>query len=474
MLDYGKATRRRYSHSATGIPSRARAAVARVSRPRPPAPPTGRRSPAKLTVAVTPRPHSTSRPPAPLDRRLRVPPRQGRRRQVDGRRRARGCSPRARPARDRRRGEPGRGDVSRALGRERAPASPRRELAPGLFTISIDPRAGAGGVPRDQLPVRALAERLSSSRTFGYVAAATPGLRELLTIGKIWELAQPQRRTPGRRALRPRGRRRPGDRPRPRAADAPRTFAAAAAVGPIARQARDPRHARDPGRTALAGRGDARPRPPSTRRSHLRDALRAELGLELDAVVVNAVEPRRFSRSRRGALLSAAASRSASRPRRSPAARCAPRARPRRARAPSRRSVARLRRALDRAPVALPHLFAAALGRRRSASWPRARGSAVTLGARRDARRGHEPERRLEGSALHLRRRGRSRQDDHRRPRSRSAWRGAGSASRWSRSTRRRGSRPRSGSRSSTTSRAWSTRRCSPPTASSCAASCGR
>ena len=32
---------------------------------------------------------------------------------------------------------------------------------------------------------------------FAYLAAATPGLRELLTVGKVWELAQPERRTPG-------------------------------------------------------------------------------------------------------------------------------------------------------------------------------------------------------------------------------------------------------------------------------------
>src|SRR4051794_41263841 len=49
----------------------------------------------------------------------------------------------------------------------------------------------------DQLPVRALADLLSSSRAFTYLAAATPGMRELLTAGKVWELAQDRRRTPG-------------------------------------------------------------------------------------------------------------------------------------------------------------------------------------------------------------------------------------------------------------------------------------
>ncbi len=84
----------------------------------------------------------------------------------------------------------------------------------------------------DQLPVRPLAERLASSRTFGYLAAATPGLSELLAMGKVWELAQPQRRTPGSE---------PYDLVIVDAhatghgvalLQAPRTFAAAASVGP--------------------------------------------------------------------------------------------------------------------------------------------------------------------------------------------------------------------------------------------------
>ena len=35
---------------------------------------------------------------------------------------------------------------------------------------------------------------LFRSRIFSYLAAATPGLRELVTIGKIWEVAQPDRK----------------------------------------------------------------------------------------------------------------------------------------------------------------------------------------------------------------------------------------------------------------------------------------
>ncbi len=46
-----------------------------------------------------------------------------------------------------------------------------------------------------QLPVRAMGDLLYRSKIFSYLAAATPGLKEMVTIGKIWELAQPQRKT---------------------------------------------------------------------------------------------------------------------------------------------------------------------------------------------------------------------------------------------------------------------------------------
>src|SRR6476659_1433363 len=45
-----------------------------------------------------------------------------------------------------------------------------------------------------QLKVRAMRDMLFRSRIFSYLAAATPGLKELVTIGKIWELAQLDRK----------------------------------------------------------------------------------------------------------------------------------------------------------------------------------------------------------------------------------------------------------------------------------------
>ena len=42
---------------------------------------------------------------------------------------------------------------------------------------------------------------LGSSRLFHAFAMATPGMRELLSMGKVWELAQLERRTTRRRAV---------------------------------------------------------------------------------------------------------------------------------------------------------------------------------------------------------------------------------------------------------------------------------
>ena len=70
---------------------------------------------------------------------------------------------------------------------------------------------------RHQLKSGALAGVLGHSRIFQYLTAAAPGVTELVTIGKVWDLAQLERRT-RRLGLRRRDRGRARDRPRPGAA----------------------------------------------------------------------------------------------------------------------------------------------------------------------------------------------------------------------------------------------------------------
>jgi Mrp family chromosome partitioning ATPase len=185
-----------------------------------------------------------------------------------------------------------RDDVSRALGGE---GLQEEELAPGLHHLSIDPEHVMELYLADQLPSRALADLLASSRTFSYLAAATPGMRELLTVGKVWELAQKDRRTPGARPYDLVVLDAPATGHGVAILSAPRTFAQAARVGRIARQGRTiAAMVCDPARTGVVA--VARPEEmPVNETLSLQDALRDELGLEISLVVANAVLRPRFT-----------------------------------------------------------------------------------------------------------------------------------------------------------------------------------
>jgi anion-transporting ArsA/GET3 family ATPase len=63
------------------------------------------------------------------------------------------------------------------------------ELAPGLWTISIDPEHATEEYLATQLKVRPVVEMLTRSRAFTNFAQAAPGLAELVTLGKTWSLA---------------------------------------------------------------------------------------------------------------------------------------------------------------------------------------------------------------------------------------------------------------------------------------------
>src|SRR4051812_4673047 len=128
-----------------------------------------------------------------------------------------------------------RDDVSRVLG---GTGVHEDELAPGLHHISIDPEEAMEEYVADQLSSRALADVLLQSRGFSYFAAATPGLRELLTVGKVWELAQEDRRTPGAEPYDLVVLDAPATGHGVAILAAPRTFADAAVMGRIARHGR--------------------------------------------------------------------------------------------------------------------------------------------------------------------------------------------------------------------------------------------
>ena len=189
-----------------------------------------------------------------------------------------------------------RGDVLSAFaGESKAPAFRERTLAPGLHHISIDPQHAMQEYLADQLPVRALAEVLVSSRVFTYLTAATPGMRELLTVGKVWELAQHDRRTPGAKPYDLVVLDAPATGHGLAILNAPRTFAQAARVGPIARQGKMiDALLGDPARTGIVAVATAEEMPVNEVLD-LRATLLADRGMELDVVVANGVLPERFT-----------------------------------------------------------------------------------------------------------------------------------------------------------------------------------
>src|ERR1700742_4532275 len=203
-----------------------------------------------------------------------------------------------------------RDDVSRVLsGGGRVPTFVERDLGEGLHHISIDPESALEEYVHDQLP-RGVSDLLASSRLFAYLVAATPGLRELLTVGKVWELAQPDRRTPGAHPYDLVILDAPATGHGVAVLTAPGTFASAARMGPVARQG-GKMHAMlaDADRTAIVAVATPEEMPVNETLA-LRDALADEpLRQQLAAVVVNGVMPQRFRGAEVAALDAAPPSR---------------------------------------------------------------------------------------------------------------------------------------------------------------------
>ena len=230
------------------------------------------------------------------------------------------------------------------------------ELAPGLFSVAVDPERTKEEWLRYQLRSDTLAGLLGGSRVFQYLTAAAPGLTELVTMGKVWDLAQLERRTEGAvydLAI--------VDAPATghglAMLRAPSTYAGVARVGPIRRQALIiDAFVRDRETTGVVAA--ALPEEiPVNETIELEGRLREELDLGLDAILVNAVYPQRFSAAdaRRLEALDG---------RGSTEARAAARAalsEERRARG-ERSQTARLRRAADAPVFTLPFLFEPDIG----------------------------------------------------------------------------------------------------------------
>jgi anion-transporting ArsA/GET3 family ATPase len=178
------------------------------------------------------------------------------------------------------------------------------ELAPRLYTISIDPQHSMEEYLR--LKAGPMGGLLSSSKLFQAFAMATPGMRELLSIGKVWELAQLHRKTRGAAPYDLVIVDAPATGHGVGILKTPRTFADIARVGPIAHQGRQISETiADRDFTALVAVATPEEMPVNETLA-LRDALAGE-GLELDLVVMNALYPARFDPEQAAELEAASA-----------------------------------------------------------------------------------------------------------------------------------------------------------------------
>ncbi len=166
------------------------------------------------------------------------------------------------------------------------------QLSPRLYTISIDPQYAMEEYLR--VKTGAVGQVLGSSRVFGAFAMATPGMRELLSVGKAWELAQYERRTSGADAYDLVIVDSPAAGHGVGILRTPRTFAEIARVGPIAHQGRRiATTIADRDFTAIIAVATAEEMPVNET-LWLADQLTADK-LRLDAAIVNARYPERFT-----------------------------------------------------------------------------------------------------------------------------------------------------------------------------------
>lgn len=169
------------------------------------------------------------------------------------------------------------------------------EVAPDLHAITIDPQKSMEEYLLLQIKVRAVYDLLFKNRVFEYFAAATPGLTELVTIGKVWELAQPDRLTKGAGAYDLVVVDAPATGHGLAMLEAPDTFQRIARVGPIHRQAgRISTFVHDPAQMAVVAVATGEEMPVNETDT-LQQELKERVKLKLDMVIVNMLEPKIFT-----------------------------------------------------------------------------------------------------------------------------------------------------------------------------------
>jgi anion-transporting ArsA/GET3 family ATPase len=195
--------------------------------------------------------------------------------------------------------------VSRAFRREGVTAETEVELAENLWAITIDPTAALREWLAKQLGGGAPLRLMTRSHAFQYFVAAAPGAKELITIAKVWELAQLSRWDARNRTYDLVVVDAPASGHGLAMLTTPRTFGEIARVGPIRRQAGKIQDMLgDPERTGYVA--VALPEEmPVVETLELGRKLPDAVGLGLEAIIANGVWPERFSEQEAEALRAA-------------------------------------------------------------------------------------------------------------------------------------------------------------------------
>jgi anion-transporting ArsA/GET3 family ATPase len=184
--------------------------------------------------------------------------------------------------------------MSRAFKHEGVVAETEVELAENLWAITIDPQQALEEWLARQVGGAGL-RVLARSSAFQYFVAAAPGAKELITIAKVWELAQMQRWDRRGRTYDLVVVDAPSSGHGVAMLKTPQTFGEIAHVGPIRRQAFRVRDMlSDPEKTGYVA--VALPEEmPVNETLELERRLPEVVGSGLEAIVVNGMWPDRFS-----------------------------------------------------------------------------------------------------------------------------------------------------------------------------------
>jgi len=169
------------------------------------------------------------------------------------------------------------------------------EMRNNLWAISIDPEDSMREYVLLQLKVKAMRDLLFRSRMFTYLAAATPGLNELVTIGKIWELALDDRKLKHGRKYDLVIVDAPATGHGISFLQSPRTFANIARVGPIhtqARQLQDMINDHDHTGSVIVSLPEEMP---VNETANLEAELTGDVNISVDRVIMNALYPDRYT-----------------------------------------------------------------------------------------------------------------------------------------------------------------------------------